>query len=181
MKESRIYFRGNPWPEGHLIKEFHWSARIEHDAVWFDMHIETQNYYSERDIEDNEDVEYLSDWVAPIVWGNYHSCTLSTNNWHNGGFKVCLVKQYCAEFMDGLELEIDTNPEAIEDWDELAFHIYLLGHDSAAKHKLKFERIGKTNTFNIIWTGKIAQAYVGDYEYKHDFSTLISEVKLPML
>ncbi len=181
MKENRIYFKGNPWPEGHPIKEFRWTARIEHDAVWFDMHLETADYYSERDIEDNEDVEYLSDWAAPIVWGNYHSCTLSTNNWHNGGFKVCPLEQYSAEFMDGLVLEIDSNPEAIEDWDELAFHIYLLGHDSAAKHKFKFERVGKTDVFNIIWSGKIAQAYVGDYEYKRDFSTLISGVKLPIL
>jgi hypothetical protein len=49
MERNRIYFKDNPWPEGHPIKEFVWSARIEGSDVWFDMHLETENYYSERD------------------------------------------------------------------------------------------------------------------------------------
>ncbi len=179
MEGNRIYFKDNPWTEGHSIKEFVWSARIEDSDVWFDMHLETEDYYSERDIEDDEDVEYPSDWAAPIAWGNYHSCMLSSNNWHNGGFKVCSLNQYSPEYIDGLELSVDTDPESIEDWDELAFHIYLLGHDSVAKHKIKFERVGESKTFNIIWSGKISQAYIGDYEYKHDFSTIISGVQFP--
>jgi len=171
---NRIYFKGNPWPEGHPIKKFKWSASIRDGNVWFDMHLESQDYYFERDIEDNEDTEYHSDWAAPIVWWNYHSCTLSSNNWHNGGFKVCTVKEYSPEYLDGLEIEIDTNPESIDDWDDLAFHIYLLGHNSVAKHKIKFERIGESSEFNITWVGKIAHAYVGDYDYKHDFNVTLS-------
>jgi hypothetical protein len=104
---------------------------------------------------------------------------LSTNNWHNGGFKVCSLNQYSPEYINGLELSVDNDPESIEAWDELAFHIYLLGHDSVAKHNIKFERVGESKIFNITWSGKISQAYVGDYEYKHDLSTIISGLQFP--
>jgi hypothetical protein len=182
MKPNRIYFKNNPWPEGHPIKEFVWSARVQDGYVWFDFHLETERYYAEREIEDDDDVEYISDWVAPIVWYNFHACTLSTNNWHEGGFKVCALEDYTPEFLNGLELMVDTDVEETEDdWESLAFHIYLLGHDSAAKHKIKFERIGDTDLFNIYWSGKIALAYVGDYEYKYDFVTFIPGVKFPQL
>ena len=61
---NRIYFKGNPWPEGHPVKEFKWSASIRDGYVWFDMHLESQDYYSERDIEDDEDTEYLSNLLT---------------------------------------------------------------------------------------------------------------------
>jgi hypothetical protein len=178
--DSRIYFKNNPWPEGHLLKNFVWEAEVKNGDVWFNFHLETTDYYSERDIDDEDEIEYESDWKAPIVWGNYHSCTLSSNEWHNGGFKICSLKDYSQDFLDGLEIEVDSNPEQIEDWENLAFHIYLLGHDAVAKHKIKFIRTGKS-TFDISWCGKIAQAYVGDYEFKHDFHTTIKSVKEPFL
>ncbi|MGH1541986.1 MAG: hypothetical protein ACRBHB_16285 [Arenicella sp.] len=179
MEINRIYFKENPWSEGHPIKEFKWLASLRDGCVWFDMHLKSEDYYSERDIEDDEDTEYPSDWAAPIVWGNYHACTLSSNYWHNGGFKVCLLQEYSPEYIDGLEIEVDPDPESVEDWDDLAFHIYLLGHDSVAKHKIKFERIGDSSEFDITWTGKIAQAYVGDYEYKHDFTVVLASMTFP--
>jgi hypothetical protein len=180
MKENRIYFKDNPWPEGHPIKNFTWSAEIREGDVWFHFHIETDDYYSERDIENDEDVEYESDWHAPIVWGNYHRCTMSTNDWHNGGFRACSKEEYTEEFLDGLEIKVDMDPDSIDDWDDYAFHIYLLGHDAVAKHKIKFIRTNQSK-FDIEWSGKIAQAYVGDYNFKHDFKTLIKGVEAPNL
>jgi len=178
--EHRIYFKDNPWPEGHPLKKFIWSAELRSGEVWFHFHLETAGYYSERDIDDDEDKEYESDWKAPIVWGNYHSCTLSTNEWHNGGFKICSEEEYSLELLDGFEIEVDRNSEGTGDLGDLAFHIYLLGHDAAAKHKIKFVRIGRS-TFSIEWSGKIAQAYAGDYDFKHDFNTKINGVAAPCL
>ena len=181
MKANRIYFKDNPWPEGHPIKEFKWSARDKGNDIWFDLHLKSEDYYSERDIEDDEEIEYPSDWAAPIVWGNYHACTLSSTHWGNGGFKVCSVLEYSPEFIDGLEIEVDPKPQMIEDFDDFSFHIYLLGHDAVAKHRIKFERIGTSLKYRIIWSGKIAQAYVGDYEFKHDFSVTLDEVEMPQI
>lgn len=178
---DRIFFKGNPWPEGHPIIEFEWLAKEKNGEVWFDLHLKTDDYYAERDIEDDDEEEPPSSWESALVWGNFHACTLSSNYWDEGGFKVCDVEQYTPEFIDGLELEIDPDPDAIEDWDDMIFHIYLLGHDAVAKHKIKFERIGDSDIFNITWSGKIALAYQGDYDFKHDFSTTMTNVKFPAL
>jgi hypothetical protein len=151
MEADRIYLAGNPWPEGHPVKEFLWSAREVDGDVWFDMHLKSDDYYAERDIENDEEVDYPSDWNAPIVWCNYHSCTLSSNYWHDGGFRVCSKADYSPDFIDGLEVQVDPNPEAIKEWDDLAFHICLLGHDAVAKHRIRFERIGAATRFNIIY------------------------------
>lgn len=181
MDKNRIYFQGNPWPEGHPLKEFVWTAKVVDGDVWFDIHLETAVYYSERDIEDDDDIEYGSDWEAPIVWGNYHRCTMSTNYWHEGGFRVCKLQEYSADYLDGLELEVDMRPEQIEDWDDLAFHIYLLGHDAVAYHRIKFIREAGGNNFSIQWCGRAAQAYVGDDEFKHPFKLLVTDQKLPVV
>ncbi|SFM71525.1 hypothetical protein [Marinobacter zhejiangensis] len=181
MEADRIYFKDNPWPEGHPIKEFEWSAKEVDGDVWFDLHLKSADYYSERDIEDDEDVDYPSSWDAPNVWGNYHACTLSSNKWHNGGFRVCAKADYSPEFLDGLELLVDPDPDAHEDWDDFAFHIYLLGHDAAARHRIRFDRIDGTDRFRITWLGAIALAYVGDHEFKHEFSAQVSSAPLPSL
>lgn len=179
MTGNRILFVGNPWPEGHPIKAFIWTAREENDDIWFDFHLETEDYYSERDVEDNEDNEYESDWEAPVVWGNYHSCTMSTNEWHMGGFRVCKKSEFSPEYLDGVELEVDNVEDASGPYEDRAFHIYLLGHDAVAKHKILFQRISGTNSFNISWEGKIAQAYIGIYTLDHEFKATLNEVPFP--
>ncbi len=181
METDRIYFKDNPWPEGHPIKEFLWSAKEVKGEVWFDIHLKSADYYAEREIEDDEDIDYPSDWAAPIVWDNYHACTLSSNFWHDGGFRVCTVEEYSPEFLDGFELLVDPTPETIEDWDDLAFHIYLLGHDAVAKHRIKFERIGDSRRFKITWQGAIAHTYVGDYDFKYEFKAMLAAATFPGL
>lgn len=178
-EENRIWFPGNPWPEGHPLKEFAWTAEVRKGVVWFFLHLKTADYYSERDIED-EDKDFDSSWEAPIVWGNYHSCTISSTDWHDGGFPVCPLSEYSIESLDGYEAIVDPlpiNPDG--DWDDLAFHTYLLGHDSVAGHKIRFSRRIGTNEFDIHWEGKIALVYAGDYEYRYDFKALIYGVEAP--
>lgn len=181
MLPNRIYFEDNPWPEGHPINTFEWTANVKDGDVWFDFHLKSAEYYAERDIDDDDDVDYESDWKAPCVWGNYHACTMSSNFWHEGGFKVCTLEEFTPEFLDGLEIEVDMHPENAEDWDDLAFHIYLLGHDAVACHKIKFIRQGDSERFSINWAGRIAQAYVGDYEFKHRFALTVENQPLPTL
>ncbi|MFC7339654.1 hypothetical protein ACFQY0_20890 [Haloferula chungangensis] len=178
-EENRIWFPGNPWPEGHPIKDFAWTAEVRKGIVWFFLHLKTADYYSERDIDD-EGEDFDSSWEAPIVWGNYHSCTISSTDWHDGGFPVCPCSEYSIESLDGYEAIVDPlpiNPDG--DWDDLAFHTYLLGHDSVAGHKIKFSRRNDSNDFDIHWEGKIALVYAGDYEYRYDFKALVYGVGAP--
>ena len=177
--DNRIWFPGNPWPEGHPIKDFEWTAEVRNGKIWFHLHLETQDYDAERNFDDDQK-DYDSDWQAPIAWNNYHACTISSTNWHNGGFPFCLLDDYSAESLDGYIAEVDPLPiDPKADLNDLAFHTYLLGHDSVAGHRIQFDRRGSTDRFDIIWTGKIALVYAGDYEYRYDFKAQILDVELP--
>ncbi len=180
-QENRIWFAGNPWPEGHPIAAFEWTVEVRDGIVWMLIHLKSSDYYSERKIVD-EGVDYYSDWGSPLVWRNYHACTMSCTYWHHGGFPVCPVEQFSPEFLDGYEAVVDPLPESADtDFDDLAFHIYLLGHDAVAGHRIRFRRRANSDRFDIEWTGKIANAYVGDYDYKRDFRAQIFDVLFPSL
>ena len=102
MLNGRIFFNGNPWPEGHPIKKFELIAREINGDVWFAVELQSENYYSERNIDDDENTEYASDWEAPIVWGNFHRCSVSTDE--SQGFIVCALPGYNKEFLEGLNV-----------------------------------------------------------------------------
>jgi hypothetical protein len=182
MIGGRIRFDGNPWPEGHPIAEFAWTARIADGRVRFDLHLRSADYDSERAIEDDEDVEYDSDWEAPIVWNNYHCCTLSSTFWGGeNGFDVCAADEFSPAWLDGREFAVDTIEGEIDDPETLSFHIYLLGHDSAANHRIAFRRIGESNLFDIVWHGDIALTYAGSYALAHRFEASIRSAPFPSL
>lgn len=180
--QNRIHFAGNPWPEGHPVKEFRWTASARNNEVWFDLHLRSEDYDAEREIDEpeDEDIDHPSDWDAPGVWNNYHRCTLSSTAWGDGGgFAVCALPDFSLARLDGLEVSIDLPPP--DDMEDNVFHIYLLGHDAAAQHRIRFDRIAGTDRFHITWTGKIALAYTGDYEYRYDFSAQLHDVEAPRI
>ena len=179
LENDRIYFKGSPWPEGHRIEKFQWTTEVKGDDVWLNFHLETADYDSERNIPIEETVAETSDWEAPIVWCNYHKCTISSNHWHEGGFKLCQLHEYHAEYLDGLELAIDSDVSKINDLDALAFHIYLLGHDAVAKHRIKFIRQAHSDLFTILWRGKIALIYSGENTFDKTFELKITNQVVP--
>ncbi|WP_232695624.1 hypothetical protein [Brevibacillus daliensis] len=177
---NRIIFEGNPWPEGHKINEFEWSGRLEpNGGVWFDLHLASEDYYA-NDPDDNdddnedEDEDDGSDWEAKIVWNNYHSCTMSSTYWGNNGFIVG-SEQNPFDFgsFDNLTLHVD--PLDTYDFEEPAFHIYLLGHDAVADHHIHFTKTDEDH-FLIKWNGKIAMYYVGSEEFTYDFRAVVDKI-----
>ena len=183
-RENRIYFLGNPWSEGHLIYDFEWEAEVRENDVWFTFHLGTDDYYAERDIEDDKDTEYDSDWEAPIVWGNYHSCILSATNWHDGGFRVCSLEDYSLDRLDKHVFKVDSPPpdlKSMSEEDDLAFYIYLLGHDAVADHRIEFTKQKNSDLFDLQWSGKIALAYAGDFEFKYAFEAHLFDLEAPKI
>ena len=182
---DRIYFVDNPWPNGHRIINFEWGAHFKYEEKWgekaglyFDLHLETADYYEEDEDEDEDaEDEAESDWHAKIVWNNYHSCTLSSEEWNYKGFRVGSDEApFDLEMLDGKEYAIDflsKDEQEDLDLDRNAFDVYLLGHDASAFHTIKFTRLER-KTYQIEWKGKLALAYVGDHEFKYDFHTIIS-------
>lgn len=182
---GRIHFPGNPWPEGHALTEFAWTARVVDGTVWCDLHLRSADYYAERDIEldEGEDGDHDSSWKAPGVWGNYHRCTLSSTFWGDeGGFAVRPVDTFTPAWLDGRTFEVDTvagGTLADVELDALAFHVYLLGHDSVANHRIAFHRVGDSDRFDITWSGDIALTCAGDDDLEHRFEARIAEVPFP--
>lgn len=182
---NRIFFPGNPWPEGHPIEEFRWTASVRNDTVWFDLHLRSEDYEAEREIEEPEEDEddeddFPSDWEAPGVWTNYHRCTISSTQWPNyRGFAVCPLSAFSLERIDGFEACVDDAPP--EDPRDNAFHIYLFSHGTVAHHRIRFERIAGTDRFNIVWTGKIALSFGGDPDFDRAFTATLFDVAAPRI
>lgn len=184
MSSGRIVFEGNPWPQGHALDAFEWTARVEDGEVWFDLHLASAAYYAERDIEEDPDQPEDDSWKSPGVWGNYHRCTLSSTYWgERGGFRAGPLAQLSAAALDGAEFRVDPfeDEAEIEDCDELAFGLYLLGHDSAVDHRIRFVRRGDSERFDILWSGRIALTYVGRYRPEFRFRAHIDDVPMPAL
>lgn len=182
--QDRIVFPGNPWPEGHAIAEFEWSARVEGEDVWFDLHLVGAKYYAEREIADDGDGA-ASDWASPIVWGNYHNCILSSVYWgESGGIRIGPLAQFSLAALDGAEFVADPFdgdgelPDADED---PAFGLYLLGHDSAVDHRIRFQRRGDSDRYDLLWSGRIALSYAGDYVPRYRFEARLHDRACPPL
>ena len=179
MDHNRIYFIDNPYPNGHKIKEFVWSGRLdESENLWFDFHLKTEDYYQEDNDVEEEEEETDSDWKAKIVWSNYHSCTLSSSYWNNSGIlldtdneKINFSKfENKTFFVDTLPLDADF------DYEDLSFGIYLLGHDSCADHEIKIQ-VQSPTKFSIAWKGKIALTYGGEDSFDYSFIAQIDNVE----
>jgi hypothetical protein len=183
MSDSRIVFKNNPYPNGHKIVEFVWGGRLDEEGkLWFDFHLKTDRYYADNPITEEEPSEEELDvesWDSKIVWGNYHACTLSSTFWGASDKSGILldISQNKLDFDNLPRLSADPLPLSSDcDDDDMAFGIYLLGHDSCANHSITITKTSG-NLFDINWTGKIALTYVGDDEFKHDFVLNIQNVK----
>lgn len=179
---GRIWFDGNPWPGGHAVKHFAWSGRLEPDGrLWFDLHLDTADYDAEADPVSPPHAE-AADWHSPIVWCNYHACTLSSTNWADEGSTglpvgspdrpwswASLAAELTADpAAEGAEVDFDRTP---------AFRIYLTGHDSVADHRVRIRPAGGTpGLFTVDWTGRIALSYAGDDHLKHTFRAVVKDV-----
>lgn len=181
---NRIFFKDNPYPKGHRIKKFIWSAHLEtgedkEAGLYFDFHLKTEEYGEEDGYDEPEDYEHVSDWKAKIAWENFHHCTISSTKWHYGGIKVADEKQkFDFRSLEGKTIYADTLPiDMSQDYEDRAFHIYLLGHDACADHRIAFVKRNTDGSYNINWKGKIALAYIGEVEFDYEFSAEIENVK----
>lgn len=69
----------------------------------------------------------------------------------------------------------DSLPED-QEYEERAFHIYLLGHDAVADHHIRFQALADEK-WRIEWKGKIALTYGGDYDLDYRFETALEPVQ----
>lgn len=174
---GRVYFPGNPWPDGHPLETFEWSARfVPGSGIWFDFHLETIEFrsidppegYEEPPEEDYENERY--DWECTDLWHNYSRSIISSSFYArdikdaNGkpGF-LAATPANPLDFSEPLDLTADPAPEDPNDWPR-AFGAYILGHDAVADHRFELTPLkgpGDRGHCSVGWTGKIALVYGG--------------------
>jgi hypothetical protein len=176
---NRIFFKGNPYPNGHQIEEFVWSGRLEKDrGLIFDFHLLSADYYAEDNSEEEEDDDKPS-WESKIVWGNYHQCTMSSTYWNDKGVVVgsSALKLDFNNLLNKILIIDPVQPREEYDAEEFVFSIYLLGHDACANHKIAFIKKHDQSTFDMEWKGNIALVYSGGDEFDYSFEAMITKVK----
>lgn len=70
----------------------------------------------------------------------------------------------------------DTLPDDVEE--DLAFGIYLLGHDSVCDHKITFVKRRGRRTYDLRWRARVALTYVGNYNLKHSLEATLPGMRL---
>lgn len=127
---GRIWFPGNPWPDGHAVEDFGWWGRIHPDGtLWFELSLRTEDYGVREPASSGE-----GDWRSPVVWNNHHRCTLEPG-WRRGlpaaepgrPFRLAVPQTLTADPVDEVDFA-----------DEPAFSVHLLGHDATAGHEVTF-------------------------------------------
>jgi hypothetical protein len=178
-----IVFPGSPWPGGHAIAELAWTARLEPDTgLWFDLHLVSDPYPDVDTPEgDDEDADEGPDaWNEPFVWANYHRCTLSSTFWGHEGF-LAATASAPLDTTSPMEFTVDdyAGPQDEPDTDEeMAFGIYLLGHDNAAHHRIRLTPVTPT-AVSLDWRGRIALRYVNSTApFRHEFRATAAHVPL---
>ncbi len=181
---GRITFPGNPWPKGHAIAEAAWTAELTQEGLRFHLHLVSANYAAEdRKRDEDEDEADVGDWKSKIVWTNYHRCSLSSTKWGNAGFLVATPgKPIDIEKLAGVTFTVDPmKGAAIADdveLDELAFHIYLLGHDSVTDHEIGFTRRRGPSTYDVSWNARIALTYTRNTKLKYSLAATLPKLTL---
>jgi hypothetical protein len=167
---GRFFFPGNPWPKGHRILVCRWTARIERSSgVWFDFHLESENYYAadKRQVGEEED-ENLSSTASRVLWCNYHSLTFSSTHWVGAtyGFQAGSSSQlFDFRRLSGKSFEIDNPPQ--QNRRPVPFIVYRWGHEDVAYQTIKFKRKPASREFAIDWRGRIGD--IGFAGSKSDF------------
>ena len=174
---GRIRFPGNPWPDGHAIETVTWSGRLlATGELWFDLHLTSADYYAE-DEDDDEEEDADDDWTSKGCWSNYHACILSSTYWDEEGTGILAgTPQEPLSFarLDGRIFEVDALPME----GDPAFHVYLMGHDSVADHRIAFRSGARpSDAFALAWSGKVALTYAGDEEFRYTFEASVPSVR----
>ncbi|MEO1435249.1 MAG: hypothetical protein AAFV80_06900, partial [Bacteroidota bacterium] len=186
---NRIWLKNNPWPNGHGLEKVRFYATLSGDGIHLHLELKSEKYYAAEGWENIHEIAEAHDfkleeqneedeWLYYACWLNYHACHLQPNK------KVVLgnaEQPFSMDQLNGLQLILDDPPPIEKNWggidfDNLYFHCYVLGHDAVGHHHIKIQATSQSNHFDIDWTGKIALAYIGEEEFRYDFTIQIRNI-----
>jgi hypothetical protein len=170
--DDRIWFPGNPWPDGHRIRAFAWGGLLDPEAgLRFAIELTSEDYDADDPPgldDDGDDDRPETDFESRSVWQNYHRCVIRPAP----GFVVGTPEEPLDfDSLADRTFRVDRLEDVagLEDPDDVAFHLYLLGHDSVADHRVRFTTGDSPSAFGLEWDGRIALTYVGEEEFGYRF------------
>jgi hypothetical protein len=177
--EGQDLVSGQPVADGHRIEELDWTGRLDDlGRLWFDLTLRTAAYDEAGSTAQADEPDDQPDWEAPIVWNNYHRCTISSTLWEDATGLLAATPGRPFLLADAKPTRLTADPLPMDDLDaEPAFHVYLLGHDSVADHTIIFTGDG-TGGHSIDWSGRIALTYAGDETFSYEFRAEIEGARL---
>lgn len=188
---GRIFFAGNPWPNGHRIIECALTASLQRFSdplsdgketrrrLAFGIELRTADYDEEAPAT-SDDHPDATDWTSPGAWTNYGSCRLGPSD--SSDTPGITVSDGSHSFAFGAEsYEFIADPLPL-DWDRFiasaAFGIYLQGHDAVAGHHIRVHSRQADGSYTVDWSGRIASAYIGSTSFDHTFTAHVTGVRL---
>jgi len=171
---GRIWFPGNPWPDGHRLAEFGWSGRLDpRGRLWFDLHLRTLPYRDEAAPLPGTD----EGWKDVSVWTNHDRATLSSTFWPDAATGVLAATQAIPfRFTDSRPQIRSADPLPVDPGRTPAVNLYLFGHGEVAGHEIVFTG-QPAGGFTIVWTGRINPTAGGLPVFDHEFRAEVSDVE----
>lgn len=164
-EKGRIWFPGNPWPNGHEIVDFsiEFTLDVEENVLRLDLHLSTDDYYAEDDKSKKlEEEEPEDDWSARVVWTNYHHCMISTSEWDGKGFVIGSPDHvFDYSKLHGAVFRFDQLDQNGDGKGDQQCDSYIHGHDEVRDHTIKFSKNPDVpHGWDIEWTGRVMRRAV---------------------
>ncbi|GAA0424470.1 hypothetical protein GCM10009133_36310 [Cocleimonas flava] len=186
-----IKFPGNPWPEGHPLKDFrlgvllHGSRGDIPAKATLDLRFRSEDYCPPDHFEKMLAVseaqrEETSNWESISSWLNYGAAYATSIASHEDMVIADEETGFDIECLNDFARVIDPIPETISDDDNNyeipAFHSHILSWDDMADHHMHIKRNPKSGLYDIYWKGKCGRSDIGNYRYQHEFELEVSDV-----
>lgn len=200
MNEGRIWFEGNPWPQGHRLvscelvggvdprRGAYVDGVVERPALTLAIELRSARY-DEDDDPKQRDTTGPDDWSSKIVWNNYGqawigasaSSELAGVEVSDGRVPYALDAPEHRFLVDRLPLNLPgaADTSDFSDFFRLqAFGCYILGHDAVADHDIHLHSRTPDGAYRLDWTGKVALAYAGRETFDYQFRVQATGVRL---
>ncbi len=186
-----IKFPGNPWPDGHPLKDFRLGVLLHEPRgdlpakATLDLRFRSENYCHPHSFEKMSEASKVqpqetSNWESISSWLNYGAAYATSIASHEDMVIADQDTGFDIECLNDFTRLIDPIPEIISDDDDNyeipAFHSHILSWDDMADHHMNITRNPKSGLYDVFWKGKCGRSDIGSYRFQHEFELQVSDV-----